>query len=372
LLQPSLLSRLQFLSRFFDWWGRELRGLLPFKQIGGIAGGRYVVVSVESDGARVFEERASRSRELTSAKDAVARDAEVDAILARHAIKSRSWRIVLRLPFEAVFSRSVTLPVNAVADVSRIMALDLERATPFRRRDVLAAHYPVSDFAAAGKVVLRQLVLKRERLIQAQALLARHGLTADRVDCWNEAGSAGLPIDFLSWDRPDTVGGRSRVNSLLVTSACVLALSAGLVAATRLENASSALDDQVKQARAKLTALETEGKLKLMAQSRGDAVVALKNAEGSRAVLIDKLTVLLPETDYLTGLRIEGQDVELSGFSASTATLVPLMERSKVLSGATLTAPVVFDERAQKERFTLKARIAGSGPAAVDSAGKGG
>ncbi len=355
---PSASAPLsQLLSRFLGWWVSELGSLVPVSWRSDGLPARRLVVVAGSDGPRIFEERRRRSRELTQAQDLSGRETEADAVLSRVSTRSRRPPVVLRLPFAAAFARTVVLPASAAREASRILSLDLERATPFRRPDVLAAHQVLPGEPSKGCLAVRQFVIKRETVRQAQQVLTRNGLEPDRIECCGEDDRAALPMDFLDWDRLQTPPSRTPLRGILVISACLLTFAAAAIAVARLEHALADVERVTAEFRIKVAAVTNERQRSETAERRTAELIALKTAEPHRASLIDRLSALLPDSDYLTALRIDGSEIELSGYSASTAALVPLIERSRIFTGAALTAPAVVDTRNGKERFTLKATI---------------
>jgi general secretion pathway protein L len=73
--------------------------------------------------------------------------------------------------------------------------------------------------------------------------------------------------------------------------------------------------------------------------------------------VIENLTRLLPDSAWLTDLRIDGDTVDISGFSKSAASLIPILETSSVFSEAAFTSAVTRDPSEAKERFSMKLRV---------------
>lgn len=344
-------------GRFLDWWSGELAGLLPGRRARSRATrGRWIVLAQGGDGPRLIEENGRRARSLVDAGDASGRESAVAAALDGIAGRERRPPIAVRLPLSACYARTLNLPAAARADLGRILALDLERSTPFKAGDVLVAHHVLDAPPAPGRIAVRQLVVKRAQIAEAMRPLERAGLAPDRVDCWDETGERALPVDFLAAPEPATAPARTAPR-LLALAAVALALVAALGHASRQEDALAALEAERARARGELAALQAGERHRDAAASDLAELAALARAEVSRALVVDALTALLPDSDHLTGLRIEGSEIEVQGFSASAAALVPLIERSEMFSGAVLTAPVTFDARVGKERFALKATI---------------
>ena len=73
--------------------------------------------------------------------------------------------------------------------------------------------------------------------------------------------------------------------------------------------------------------------------------------------VLEELSRLLPDTVWLTDVRIEGDAVDIAGLAKSGAALPPLFVGSALFADAALTAPVTLDQREDKERFSLRIRI---------------
>lgn len=365
---PSLTEPI---GRFFAWWGAELGAFVP-KRSTAVSRGRRLVLSQDVDGPRLYLERGTKRTELTRATNAQERAFEIETLLAAHKRQEPGVPVVLRLPARLGLERTIQIPASAIGDARAIATLDLERATPFRRPDVLAAHEMLASETAAGKVRLRQIVFKRDMVREAQAPLVRHGLEPNRIECWDERTQAPLSMDFLDWDRIEAPPQRTVLPKLLLASAAALALFGANAAISRYETAEAEVRAEVDRHRKSIAATGAAKAEVQASEQRIAQLIAWRNGLSSRAELIETLTRLLPDTDYLTALNVEGREIELSGYSASTARLVPLIERSGAFTGTTLAAPAVLDQRTGKERFTIKTRVGADGAAAKGRSGQGG
>lgn len=366
------ITRGSSIGRFLGWWLAELRELVPVRLAPGRSGARKfrrpsLVLSAGPGRHRLFDEQNGRMRELDASPVTQDRDAAIEARLAAISSEDPRPAIVLRLPREFLFSRTAQLPAGAARDMVRILELDLEQATPFRRRDCLTAHRLVPNEAGKsappGRILAEQLVLKRATLEEVLKPLRRAGLEPARVDCWANSGpdaasGPALDVDFLDADRVGSgMAAESSMTRPLAISAAALAAAAIAIGITRLEGAAGEIEQRAAASRARFASVEVARRDAATGQARIAALLEMKSKEVSRAAVIDALTRLLPDTDYLTSLKIDGASIEISGYSASTAALVPLVERSKAFARATLTSPVTFDERAGRERFSLRAEI---------------
>lgn len=343
---------------FLRWWGTELRGLLPDRLFAPFA--RYqrrLVLSVESGRYRVIAERGTQLEELSPAADAI----EDALLLLADAAKTRPGIPVgLRFGPADCFARALQLPAAAERDFTRILDLDLERTTPFRRDDVLAAHYiDRAALAAPGKRSVRQVLVRRRTVDELTARMRELGLAPAFADCWNEARSAALPVDLLAsaTARRAPCGVGTNLAPAIAIAAAALFASALAVHIVRHQSALAALEAEVAAARAEAQKVRVAFDATETVHKQVAALQRLARERISAAHVLDELTNVLPDSAWVYDLRLDAQSVEFTGFARSAAGLIPLLERSKMFTAATLTSPVVLDGGEDKERFSIRARL---------------
>lgn len=343
-------------TAFLSWWGQELYGLLPGTDLDAGTAAARILIAIEPDGLRLAEQPPGKSAGPQGAVPV----SDMIAYLAARARGSRKPPTVgLRLPYSACFVRRVELPAVARRDIGRMLAMDLERSTPFKTKDVLTA-FEVDDAASAkGQLKVRHLIIKRKSVEPLKTEIEALGLPVTRIECLQDNGGGPIPVNFLATEAQASPAPRQGgLNArLLALTAAGLAASAAYLYVDRHEKAWQNLQAQS----AKL-------KVKAMAQKEALAKSQLAFAEianyqklradmVSKVAILEELTRILPDNAWVTDLKIDGTTVDISGLAASAAALVPVLERSKVFVDATSTASLTFDPREEKERFSIRARI---------------
>lgn len=346
-------------SAFFQWWSGELAALLPEHVKERLSGeGRRVSLSVVPEGLRVRVEGGRRDG-ADLAPDVVAPRPQAIAAAVDLAARERAG-IVLVLPQASCFVRKVDVPRVALKDCRRVLDLDLERATPFRRADVYTSYKVLDDTAGEGKASVLQYVAKREVADPIVADVVKAGGRVSAIDVMTgPEQTAG--INFIAEADGGTGRGRaiSAAGGLSLAAAILLLLAGGQVYYKRdaaLEDLRSQTVDLRKQATAVRQSLEqSEVAIKDLA-----ALQAIKLRQVPFTAVVEEITRILPDTAWVTDLRIENDLVDISGLAKSGANLLPLFERSPIFGEAALTAPLTFDQREDKERFSLRVRIKSS------------
>lgn len=336
------------------WWIGELRSLLPAVSLSRKAKPRRAIV-VASDGrtAAIYLDRHGGT-ELLSPRP-VATEA-LAGTLAQFMARQPNLPVGLRLEQGAYFSRDVAVPVGVGRDLKRVLALDLERTTPFKAQTVYTAHDSGGARRRGGLLHVQQLIAKRQHVDELRGALRLAGREPAFVDVWNTQRTGGAGIDFLDGDREEAAGS-ARSIAIMAVLAGVLALVAVTIPILRKQDALSRLEaegarlEQVAQAARQ----GIDNRLKLEAQQ-----LALSDAVHARAratVILDEVSRLLPDTIWLRTFRLDGDVIELSGSAPSAARLIELLERSGHFGDGQFVAPIRLEEDSGREQFRLRAKL---------------
>ena len=346
--------------RFLAWWRDELWGMVPERVRRLLAGGDAGIVLAQVDGGfAVVDASTGRARSGPADAPRVLPRAEALAALEKMAASRGLGRVGIRLPLSQCFERLVELPKAARDDVRRMLNFDLERATPFKLGDVYTAHLMAGAAGAKGKQRLRQLIVKREAVDPLLADVKAARLQPAFVDCWQAAPSSGLPVDFLETGGPQRAGlaGHLTLPRTLAALALVLAGLAFFLAQSRYDSALAEIRAQTARMRAEAAAVRG-------VQERSDAAVAdlarlqrMKLDDVPAVEVLEELSKVLPDSVWLTDLRMEGDTLDIAGLAKSGAALPSLFVRSALFFDAALTAPLTLDPREDRERFSLRLRI---------------
>lgn len=354
---PGMLGDISTLGRRgWTWWTSELAAMVPGRAAFAVNHPAVAaVVSVDGDGGLQILDEPRRGRGN--------RDGEGDAAGGRGALlrlaRTRPGASVrLQLPAEALFVRHVAVPAAARSDAGAILALDLERSTPFRSKDVYVAHTLAPASGRKGWWQATQYVVKRKFADRAIAEVQALGIDVGSVDGINAESNAPLNVDFLQAARAGVASKPGRVMPLaMIALSAGLALSAAWIAITRREAALDQLHQTVAVARGKADVARQMQAADDAARQKVTAVRALKMQRPAMLEIINELTRLLPDDVVLTDLKIDGDTIEFTGVAKSAAAMTALLEKSAMFSGAQQTAPVTFDANVNKERLGLRLRL---------------
>jgi general secretion pathway protein L len=357
-MTSALQATVEASRRLFSWWKEELTELVPSPLRRWAAGEARRTIFAPENGQFVhYEEvrgRLVRRGETSLPAGGPGR--------RRFAARRLSRPIGVRLPRSACLIRQMELPAAARQDFGKILQLDLERATPFRHQDVYRDHFIENGPVRDGKLPVRQVVVKRAVLDPILQQLKSHNIEVDFADCWDDGDKRGLPINLLRGGQGEPASAaRRRSMPALALGLCMLILagSAVLLGLSKYETALQRLESETASAQAKAVAVNRS---LTTAEASLTAVAELRRLKASRPPVIrilDELTRLLPDTAWVSFLKIEGDALEVTIVAQSTAELLPLFARSPLFATAALSSPVTYDSGGQSERATVRMTLKG-------------
>lgn len=353
-------SLVDVLSKGWTWWTGELASLLPAGQSASHSRAQGLVVVPQGSDFSLID---GRARNPVAGGKSVTGEA-VWETLSAFARTRQSAPVVLQLPHSDCFVRRVEIPQALRADAGRFLGLDLERATPFRLKDVYTAHFASETGPEKpGMIALEQVVVRRDTVDRHIASIETTGAKVTAVEVLRADGRAPMPVDLLAAKQGSTAAGTAgRVSRVLTAAALVLTISAGTIALARHETALAELTAATNAARAKLQATQQVRDAEIEKSQEAKALLGLKSETVGALTLLEAITKLLPDSAWVTQLRMEGDTVEIAGQAESAAQLITAFENSGVFKGAAFTAPVTRDGDG-KERFALTMQIASARPA---------
>lgn len=320
-------------GRFFGWWRSELRDALPglfsrastkrVNRIGLAPTGGYRLG--EGDGDADFV-----ARTLVDGKAGGALN-------------------VLTLPAGSVLMRVTDIPVQASARLRQILALELERATPFSA-DEASFDFVADDARKNGARRVRQIIVKNEIVEGLAADLRRAGIELDGVDAEGVPGINLLPVAL-------------RRKKTLQFRAEYALLAAGLIAAygafyLRQDRVIDALEARRSALEAETSAVRAAAAEANAAAANIDAVRRHQADYPAALSTLAALTEALGDDVWLSELSIAGRDIALSGNASSSSRAINDLESSPMLEQASFTAAVFTDQATKLERFSAKIRVA--------------
>lgn len=345
------------LPKFLQWWGGELRALLPARWRERFGGGlAWYMLQLEGDdwivrkaGAPVVLARWSSQLDPASQKVALA-----DAL---RGVDAEDLRMALCLDAAGVLRPRLMLPLAARDNLAQIGAFEMDRQTPFRTEQVRYDVRELRSPAPPGRFAAELVVVPRQTLDPLLARLAASGLQVDAVDV--ASGEDRLGVNLLPAElAPRRKHPRQRLNLALAAAALLLLLLSLL---QFLHNREAALEQMRTEVEAMRSDAQQVSTLRQQLQDNAGAAGFLAQRKArtvsALAVLAD-ISQRLPTTAWLERLSIDNSgQVGFQGQSPQAARLVDALKGSAVITDANFQGTIQVDPSTGKERFYMVAQL---------------
>lgn len=283
--------------------------------------------------------------------------------LGQAPVLSEEWRAALRgsqleihMRADQVLFRTVDFPKQATDFLDGMVRAQIDRLTPWTTDDVV--YGLTAPVPAANERVALTLAATSRRAVQPLLDLATN-LGAASVEGLIEppdAETAGRPIRIFEQKLSGSTGLATDMPRLLrltllgagVAAAAMLAVSTylgGVYDDQRLE-----LQQRVSQRRAALRIDQPGGSATTLLAKR-------KQTSPSSVIVLEAISRALPDTTYVTELRIDADKMQIVGLTRNAPSLIRLLEQSPQFSRATFFAPTTRDQNNPGERFHIEAHV---------------
>jgi general secretion pathway protein L len=174
------------------------------------------------------------------------------------------------------------------------------------------------------------------------------------------AADTAVPIKLMDQPLRSVIGAAVNMPRLLriVLLSTALAAAASLLInvylGDSLQSELGDLQQRISQRRAALR-LGTSG-----ATSAFGLLAKRKQSTPSSVMVLEAVSRALPDSTYVTELRIEGDKIQVVGMTQDAPSLIRLMEQSPQFTRATFFAPTTHAENESGEHFHIEAHITAS------------
>jgi general secretion pathway protein L len=311
LLNLDMESAAQLLLQFWRGWTTELMSMLPPEWRDRLARRNHIVAEVSS-GAIVYKNE--ESGETFAAKPA--------------------GPIKFLIPPERVLTRQIDLPLLPMSDVKRMVALDIDRLSPFQADQVYFDADIVSRDQENGRQQVALGILTRDTAAQFLAFAREKDLVPAAVGVAARNGTAAPNFDFLSAMRDAQGGDAAQRRSLYWWAAAAVLLIVNIGFFTYRD--SSNLDELRQTVEAQQTpvtiALRLRDKVEHEAARR--ALLLQTKQKTSPLPVLDAVTKSLPQDAWVSRFEWNGRTVHIRGTRKTSPDILARLEASPVLRNA--------------------------------------
>ena len=347
---------------FLGWWASELAALLPASwRPGDVDMFDACLTSVEDGQFSARRYQSGRwvevARKNLEGSDFRAQQQAVSAVLKAAHIPSGQTHWVA-LPPRLVLRKEISLPIATEENLRTVLQYEIDHYTPFRADQVYFDYRLLHRDVALGKLTLLLGVVPRTVVDQAVQHLRQCGLKPAAAVTLDDLVPHVAPLNFLPESvRPKRTLRLSKLNISLVALVAVLGVSAIALPIWIKREASIRLLPVVHQADIATQKVEQLRDRVQAEQQTYNLLSEKKRTQPSAILLLDELTRLLPQDTWVQQLNLNGNTLQIQGDTGSASKLIGLIENSRVLSGASFTAPLTKGAGENTEHFQLSTQV---------------
>lgn len=278
------------------------------------------------------------------------------ALTAEWLTMLRGSCIDIRMRPDHVLFRAVDFPKQAADFLDGMIRAQIDRLTPWTPGEVEFGTTPpvpianerISVTLAATSVPKIQPLLKLAADFGAASV-------AGLVEV-PEAGGAAASIRLFDRALASVAGAAIDVRRLLrlvlfgAGLAAVASLAISAYVGNLLDSEQQDLQQRIAHRRAALRINQPAGSAEMLLAKR-------KQTSPSSVMVLEAISRALPDTTYITELRVEGDKVQVVGLTQDAPSLIRLLEQSPQFTRATFFAPTTRAQSDPGERFHIEAHI---------------
>ena len=278
---------------------------------------------------------------------------------------ARNSFIILQFPADKVVRRDIVVPAGAQKFLSGVIRNQIERLSPWPPSNVVYGFSGETSRENASIVDVRILMASRTDVDAFRNRLAELDVQVDRIVANDStAGTADKAAESVTlWSRlTDASRDRLERTSRLIgigigvtvaVSMCLSLwafISAGLIRdeSESIAARAKALQRQVQSGRTPSAAVST---------SPAERAWFLKETSVSSVILLEALSRALPDSAYLTEIRLENATLRMTGLADDAPGLLVPLEQSGHLTGVHFSAPTTRGTDGKSFRFSIEAHV---------------
>ncbi|MBV9562649.1 MAG: PilN domain-containing protein [Bradyrhizobium sp.] len=339
------------LKRLFDAWIAAVAAVVKAAILRIMPQRRVVLVMGDDDWFTVRFDPADGGAKLPAQPLRLGETGHDPMLDARWRAALRGSRVDIRMRPEQLLFREIDFPKQAADFLGGMVRAQIDRLTPWTASEAeFGMTQPVA--IANDRIALTVAATSKQRIQPLVTLATRLGAAS-------VAGLVEVPADaepVCVFERELAHGGGvdlSRLLRLTLLGASLAAAASLLIstyAGSMLDAEQQDLQHRIAQRRAALRIDQGSGSARALLARR-------KQSSPSSVMVLEAISRVLPDTTYVTELRVEGDKMQVVGLTQDAPSLIKLLEQSPQFTRATFFAPTTRDPSDPGERFHIEAHV---------------
>jgi general secretion pathway protein L len=312
-----------------------------------------------------FENQQVIVREARSSRDITRSDYRPEQrSLADLLAADRNRFVIVEFPADKVVARDITVPAGAQKFLSGVIRNQIERLSPWPPSNAVYGFNSESSGENASAIEVRVLIASRTDIDAFRNHLAALDVQVDRIVANSTTVTESKTAEPVTlWSRL-TDASRDHLERVgrLIGIAFGATVAASMCLSLWAFVSSGIIRDEGESIAARTKALQRQiqGGRTLSAASFGSPAERawfLKETSGSSVILLEALSRALPDSAYLTEIRLENATLRLIGQADDAPGLLAPLEQSGHLTGVHFSGPTTRGSDSKLFRFSIEAHV---------------
>jgi general secretion pathway protein L len=343
-------------QKFWRWWLSELSQIVP-ESLQRLISRRQeaLILSIESRDLVVSHQAGAQTTELLRTPIEELNPDHFATVIAQRP-KLREVGITLQLSKLQGLRRQFKLPMVAEENLSQVIALEMDRLTPFSKEQVYFASRVLDRMKATRQILVELIVTPRDFLDRTLEMLSDAGWQPASVHLHGDSHVDNYNLIPERY-KPKTNKLIEGIN-IGLTSAILASLILALVLPVWMTR-TELLRTQAEIRKTTKSAREVEG-LREQADKLFRQAQFLQDKKRSEPILVDALEELsrvIPDGTWLNGLQYANHKFIIQGQSPSASGLLKQIEGSRHFKDVSFVSPVTKDAGNNLERFQIALEV---------------
>jgi len=281
---------------------------------------------------------------------------------------ARDSFVIAEFPPDKIVRRDITVPAGAQKFLSGVIRNQIERLSPWPPNDVVYGFDGEVDVENASVVDVRILIASRANIDAFRNHLAALNVQVDRIvanslveNSDENSDDARKPVTLWSRSTDTSLDHPQRLSRLIGLGIAGFVAASTCLSLWAFVSAGDIRDENERIAtRAKALQRQIQdGQTPSAAASSSPAERAwfLKETSGSSVILLEALSRALPDSAYLTEIRLESGTLRIIGLADDAPGLLAPLEQSGHLTGVHFSAPTTRGSDGKSFRFSVEAHV---------------
>ena len=339
---------------YWAWWKEELTSIIPMPIRQLLINKNKLVLEIINSEAEIYRIIGSKKNHISRININDLSSNQVGRIVREGNVTEK----ILVIPKQQVLEKHVTFPMATEENIREVLSYEMDRLTPFTSSQVYYDYYLVSRNKQKSTIELKLIIVPKEKIDNLLNDLAQIGFKPHVLTVNSDMAEKGVQINLLPMEkRAKKINALKIINYSLTAIAILLLFIALLLPIWNKIKYIETLEPEVQNYTNSAEEILTLRKQVEKAEEEALFLVEKKQASILILRIIDELTQIIPDDTWINQVDVTENEVHLYGESVSSASLLPIIESSKIFSNAQFRSPVTQNRQNNTERFHLSAQI---------------